>query len=279
MQANFFEEILVVIVGVGFVGQDDRAFGQVQLQLFEYRIVGLRTRYQGELYRLTRSRKHQMYPQAVEVAPLTAYVAAKRSSVFLWGINPAAPDADVVAYGYWQRVNHMRLFGIVVVALEGLGQQREQSLPQRRIDGVQAAVEVALANHGGHVAILFEEETGLLEVGAEEGGDHQSYSHNFGGGQVGLGIVLMAEGLQELVAQIVDGGYGNVDGVLPVREGFRRPSNREDIDYHHRGQLRLGKWALVLSCLRTQRDTNEGYRVNLAEDKGRLPPIGITSTT
>jgi hypothetical protein len=46
MQANFFEEILVVIVGVGFVGQDDRAFGQVQLQLFEYRNVGLRTRYQ-----------------------------------------------------------------------------------------------------------------------------------------------------------------------------------------------------------------------------------------
>jgi hypothetical protein len=137
------------------------------------------------------------------------------------------------------------LLGIVVVALEGLGQQREQSLPQRRIDGVvQAAVEVALANHGGHVAILFEEETGLLEVGSEEGGGHQRYSDNFGGGQVGLGIVSMSEGLQELVAQIVDGGYDIVHSVLPVREGFRWPSNLEDIDYHHRGQLRLSTKSL-----------------------------------
>ena len=29
VQTHFFQEVLVVVVGVGFVGQDDRAFGQV----------------------------------------------------------------------------------------------------------------------------------------------------------------------------------------------------------------------------------------------------------
>jgi hypothetical protein len=58
---------------------------------------------------------------------------------------------------------------------------------------------------------------GLVDVTAEEGGGHQRDGHDLGGGQVGLGIVAtVAHGLQEAVAQAVDGGYGIVQDVLPI---------------------------------------------------------------
>jgi hypothetical protein len=45
---------------------------------------------------------------------------------------------------------------------------------------------------------------------------------------------------QEFVAQVIGGSYGIFQCVLPIqREGFRRPSDREDIVYRDRGQLGL----------------------------------------
>jgi hypothetical protein len=50
----------------------------------------------------------------------------------------------------------------------------------------------------------------------------------------------VVDGLEEIVAQAVDGGYGIFHVVLPIqREGFRRPSDREDIVFWDRGQLGL----------------------------------------
>src|SRR5215210_19944 len=180
-----------------------------------------------------------MHAQAVKVAPLAGDVASKRPSVLFGRIEPAAADADVVAHRYGQGVDHVCLLWVVGWLLEGFGQQRKESPPRRRLDGVDAAVEVALAYHGGHVTVFVEEAASLVDVASEEGGGDQGDGHNLGGGQTGLGVVAAADGLQELVAQIVDSGYGIVHRVLPVREGFGRPSNREDIDYRDRGQLGL----------------------------------------
>jgi hypothetical protein len=70
-----------------------------------------------------------------------------------------------------------------------------------------------------------------FKVAGEEGTGHERYGHHLGGGQPDLGVVAMADGLQELVAKVVGSGYGIVQCVLPIqREGFRRPSDREDID-------------------------------------------------
>jgi hypothetical protein len=49
-----------------------------------------------------------------------------------------------------------------------------------------------------------------------------------------LGIVAVMDGLQKVVAQAVDGGYGNVHMVLPIREGCAAFSDREVISYGHR---------------------------------------------
>ncbi len=132
--------------------------------------------------------------------------------------------------------------------LEGLGQQLEEHPPKRGLDGVQAAVKVTLAEHLWHVAELMQEPVCLLDLAAEEGRGHQGDGHDLGGGQPGLGIVAaaVADGLQEVIAQTVDGGYGIVQCVLPIREGFRQPSDREDIAYQDREQLGLG---LSFICL------------------------------
>jgi hypothetical protein len=81
-------------------------------------------------------------------------------------------------------------------------------------------VEAALADHLWHVAVLMEEAAGLLEVGAEEGGGHQGNGHHLGGREPDLRIVLVVDGLQELLTQAVDCGYGIVHDVLPVRRRF-----------------------------------------------------------
>jgi hypothetical protein len=50
---------------------------------------------------------------------------------------------------------------------------------------------------------------------------------------------MVSGGLQELVAQAIGGGYGIFQFVLSIREGFGRPSDREDIVCPDRGQLGL----------------------------------------
>jgi len=63
-----------------------------------------------------------------------------------------------------------------------------------------------------------------------------------------LEVVTVAYCLQEIIAQAVDGGYGIVHIViLRVREGWW-PSDREDIAYRDRGQLRLSNILNVSSC-------------------------------
>src|SRR4051794_913087 len=80
-------------------------------------------------------------------------------------------------------------------------------------------VEAAFADHPWHVAILVEKPAGPVDVGAEEGSGYQGNGHNFGGGESNLGIVVeAAHGLQEVVTQAVDGGYGIVQDVLPIQE-------------------------------------------------------------
>jgi hypothetical protein len=80
------------------------------------------------------------------------------------------------------------------------------------------------------VSVLVQERAARLEVAAEEGASHKRYGHHLGGGEADLWVVVVADGLQELVAQVVGGGYGIFQCVLPIqREGFRRPSDREDI--------------------------------------------------
>jgi hypothetical protein len=106
--------------------------------------------------------------QTVEVAPFAGDVATKRSSVLFRGIKPAAADTDVVAHRYGQGVHHVCLLRVVGRLLEELGQQRKESPPRRRLDGVQATVEVALAYHGGHVAVFVEEAASLVDVAPEE---------------------------------------------------------------------------------------------------------------
>ena len=77
-----------MIVGVGFVGTDDRAFGQeVQPQLLEDRDVCFRTCGQRELHRLSFTADHQMHPQTVEVAAFARYVAAESLAVLLGRIE------------------------------------------------------------------------------------------------------------------------------------------------------------------------------------------------
>ncbi len=110
VQADFLQEVLVVVVGVGLVGTDDRAFRQVQVQFLEHLHVRLGARRQRELHRLARLGDHQMHPQAVKVAPLTRDVAAKRSSVLFWRIKSATANAYVVAGGHRKGVHRVGSF-------------------------------------------------------------------------------------------------------------------------------------------------------------------------
>jgi hypothetical protein len=104
---------------------------------------------------------------------------------------------------------------------------------------VEASVEPALGYHGGHVAVLVEEEAASVDIAAEEGAGCEGHRHHLGGGESGLGIIMVSGGLQELVAQVVGGGYGIFQFVLSIRDGFGRPSDREDIVCPDRGQLGL----------------------------------------
>lgn len=134
-------------------------------------------------------------------------------------IKSAAPNADVLAHRYWERVHRVGSLSFGVPPFEELGQQRKESLPEFGIDFVQPMIEAAFAEHLWHVAVLAQEAAGLVDVGTEEGRGYQGDGHNFGGCEPNLGIVKAVHSFQEVVAQAVDGGYGIVQVVLPVREG------------------------------------------------------------
>src|SRR5919205_3168392 len=96
------------VIGVAFVGMDDRAFRQIQFQVLENLDVGLRSGRQSELHRLAFSAYDQMHPQSVEIATLARDVAAKVHPLGLRGIELAATNADVVANGHRKGVHYIR---------------------------------------------------------------------------------------------------------------------------------------------------------------------------
>jgi hypothetical protein len=119
---------------------------------------------------------------------------------------------------------------------------------------VRAVVEATFADHLLHVAVLVEEQAILVDVAGEEGGTHQRHSHHLGGGEPDLRVIPVADGLRELFAQAVDGDDSTVHLVLSIqREGFRRPSDREDIDYPDRGPLGLQYQAIGFIALRSHK--------------------------
>src|SRR5215218_8525668 len=185
-----------------------------------------------------------MHSQTVEVATFADDVAAEGFAVLFWRIELAAADANVVAHGNRQGVHHVSLLRVPV--LENFGQHIEEHSPEVRVYGVQPAVEATLGDRLWYVAILVQKRAARLDVAAEECGGHKSYGHHLGGRQENLRIVTVACGLQELHAEVVGGGYGIFQCDVPTqREGFRRPSDREDILYRDRGQLGLTTRAAV----------------------------------
>src|SRR5215213_1632015 len=169
-----------------------------------------------------------MHPQPVEVAAFADDVATEGLAVFFWRIELAAADSDVVAHRHRQGVHHVSLLGMLV--LEDLSQHIEKRSPEAGIYGVQPSVEAALGDRLWYVSVLVQKRAARLEVAGEEGAGHKRYGHHLGSRQPDLRVVVVAYGLQELVAQVVGSGYGNFQSVLPIqREGIRRPSDREDI--------------------------------------------------
>jgi hypothetical protein len=119
---------------------------------------------------------------------------------------------------------------------------------------VRAVVEATFADHLLHVAVLVEEQAILVDVAGEEGGTHQRHSHHPGGGEPDLRVIPVANGLRELFAQAVDGDDSTVHLVLSIqREGFGRPSDREDIDYPDRGPVGLQYQAIGFIALRSHK--------------------------
>src|SRR5215218_1061054 len=161
---------------------------------------------------------HQVHPEPVEVAAFADDVATEGFTVFLWRIELAAADSDVVAHGDRQGVDHISLLGVLV--LENFGQQIEKRSPKAGLYGVQPSVEATLGDRLRYVAVLVQKRATRLKVAGEEGTGHERYGHHLGGGQTDLGVVAMADGLQELVAQVVGGGYGIVHCVLPIQSRF-----------------------------------------------------------
>jgi hypothetical protein len=120
--------------------------------------------------------------------------------------------------GHRQRIHYVDLLGTAL--LENLGQQIKECLPERRIYGVQPAVKAALGDRLWYVSVLVQKRAACLDVTAEECGGRKSYGHHLGGRQENLRIVAVACGLQELLAQVVGGGYGIFHVVLPIQRGF-----------------------------------------------------------
>src|SRR5919107_4265056 len=122
-----------------------------------------------------------MHPQTVEVAAFADNVATEGFTVFLWRIELAAADSDVVAHGDWQGVHHVALSNIVV--LEDLSQHIEKRSPEVGIYGMQPTVEATLGDRLLDVAVLVQKRAARLKVAGEEGAGHKRYGHHLGGRQ------------------------------------------------------------------------------------------------
>jgi hypothetical protein len=90
-----------------------------------------------------------MHPQTIEVAAFARYVSAESLAVLLWGIKPAAANADVVTDRNRQGVNHVAVIRVVV--LEDFGQQIKERSPQARVYSVQPSVEAAFRDRFWYV--------------------------------------------------------------------------------------------------------------------------------
>jgi hypothetical protein len=125
----------------------------------------------------------------------------------------------------------MSLLGVLV--LENFGQHIEERSPEGWVYGAcSRRLKRLFGDRLWNVSVLLvQKRAARLEVAGEEvGAGHEGYGHHLGGGQTDLRVVEVADGLQELVAGVVGGGYGIFQSVLPIqREGFRRPSDREDM--------------------------------------------------
>src|SRR5215213_5312692 len=159
-----------------------------------------------------------MHPEPVEVAAFAHNVAAESLAMLLWGIKLAAANANVVADGNRQGVHYVALSGIVV--LENFGQHIEEPSPEAGVYGVQPTVEATFGDRLLDVSVLVQKRAARLEVAGEQGAGHKRYGHHLGGGQTDLWVVAVADGLQELIAQVVGGGYGIVQCVLPIQRRF-----------------------------------------------------------
>ena len=94
----------------------------------------------------------------------------------------------------------------------------------------------------------------VLSMLPEKKATHQRHGHHLGGGEPDLRVIPVVDGLRELFAQAVDGDDSTVHFVLSIqREGFRRPSDREDIDYPDRGPLGLQYQAIGFIALRSHK--------------------------
>lgn len=81
---------------------------------------------------------------------------------------------------------------------------------------MEPPVEAALGDRLADVGVLVQERSGPLDVASEERGRDEGGGHHLGGGYACLGVVAMASGAQELLAQVVSADYGIVHLVLPV---------------------------------------------------------------
>ena len=71
-----------------------------------------------------------------------------------------------------------------------------------------AAVEAAFAEHSGHIAVIFKQNTALFLVAVEVGSGDQAHGHHFGGRHLALWIVSIFDGTQKIVANAVE--YDNM---------------------------------------------------------------------
>src|SRR5437660_12696609 len=124
--------------------------------------------------------------EAIEVALLTGLLAAPD----LTPIAPRAKDANVVAGSHREAVDAVD--GLSVEVFPDLSQQAEDA-PAQLGQAMQPTIEVALAEHVGHVARLAQQRAGLLEVAAEVEGGDEGGGEDFGIAHLALGVLVMAQ--------------------------------------------------------------------------------------
>src|SRR5215216_1009667 len=150
------EQVLIVIVGVALVGENDRAFGQLQFQVLEHRNVSFRARLQGELNRLlpaaltTRctpaSRRSSAACSGGSLGTLRRFLREGRADSGGCGCSRTRPLAR----------SPPRSFDEGCFACRSFGQQIKERFPEVGLYGVQPTVEAALGDRLGYVAVLVE---------------------------------------------------------------------------------------------------------------------------